>query len=208
MKAPPPAPPITDVTVIVQTVPNRGVAWDQSRASIEASDIGTHYECREHPPGTRMMEFFLSVMEECARAPTPWVLRLEDDAICNRFILHNLMTWNAIHDPRFGAGWAFAPGGQIGWYVHSPRLHGSLGVLFRTSMVPSILTAMRRVYARLCDDHGQDMVISGAVWELGKHVVIHSPSLIEHPIGQSVLKHETHPVHDTSNGRFDIDYRR
>lgn len=215
----------SDVTVIVQGVPNRP-CWERTRATLEASDVGTRYELLLQPPGLPARQHCLNVLRRMAEAQTPLVLRLEDDAIVNRYLLHNLATWPVIHETRFGAGWGFSPGnyGQHiydhifqrqhdgnGRWVNAPQIHGAVATLFWTSFMPAVLTEVERVWSKETvapRKLGQDIAMSRAVWKLGKRVCVHNPSLVEHKLGQSTLGHITHPKHDTSNGAFHPTWRR
>lgn len=210
------------VTVVVQGAPGRERAWGRSRTSIERSDIGTEYERLVHPEGLTGMQYFLSVLRRMAEAPTPLVLRLEDDALVNTYIRHNCGTWGAVRDARFGAGWLLTPGGvPILDYIyqrHADRserwwdrehLHASVGVLLRTETIPALVGHIE-AHPRPPNGRsiGQDMALSSAVYHAGKRIALHSPSLVEHPVGQSSLGHWAHPRHDTSNGTFRPAWRR
>jgi hypothetical protein len=205
------------LTVIMQAMPSR-VTLDATLKSLAESDLPLP-EILYQPPDRTPIEFFLSVLDAMAAAPTDLVLRLEDDVLVNRHMLHNIATWTAPHDPRFGLGWLFDPGGstqsvhdhiyqRVGetdrW--HSGPLHGALGVLAWRRDIPQI----RQYVDEYTTKHGIvfDLALAHAATQMNRFICVHAPSLIEHQPSTSCFAHFTHPVHDTSNGSFRPDYRR
>lgn len=208
-----------NITVIVQAVPGRP-SWPETRRSIEASDIGARYELALQAPDRTPREHFLALLKRAALAPTPWVLRLEDDVLVNQSIIHNLQTWPAKSDPQLGAGWLFDPGGttrtvhdrmygRVGtdrW--HQGELHCCQGVLLPTEC----LTELAELSARWFDAHpgklSQDLALSHAVAEMGLAICVHAPPLVEH------LAHHTSTLGNpvmrwhTTEGAFKPDWRR
>lgn len=196
------------VTVVVQGVPDRGLAWERSRESIEASDIGTDYMLMLNPEGVNPRQHFLNVMQRLADAPTEWVLRLEDDAIVNRHIVHNLRTWPALTAPDFGCGWGFFNGHQQGPWK-GPELHGSLATLFRRAHLPAVMAGCKKWFAAHKGRLSQDLAMSRTVWDLGKRLYLHQPPLVEHPIDTpSTLGHLHNRAAHTTRGRFQLEWKR
>lgn len=213
-----------DVTVIVQSVAGRGVVWERSRASIEASDIGTDYEVMVHPPGITVLAHFRTIMERARQAPTRLVLFLEDDALVNRHILHNVTAWKDVDDIRFGVGWLLNPGGAAfnildyiynrradgrGRWLRRPYLHIAAGLLFRTADLAELLP---HVYEWQEQQDGKlphtDLAVSQGVWRMGRHICVHAPSLVEHQCTTSKLGHAHQARHSTSRGTFQVHWRR
>ena len=95
---------MNDVTVFVQTCPARRHLLHETASWVERSDIGKNYTVLEHQEGQPLKDFLWSVLTEMAHAPTQYVLRLEDDAIVGRHILHNTFLWQALKEEDFGAG--------------------------------------------------------------------------------------------------------
>jgi len=204
------------LTVVIQAMPGRP-ALQKTLASIRESDL-PEPTILYQPPDLTPVEFFLSVLDWMAAAPTELVLRLEDDVLVNRHILHNIQTWEAVHDPRFGLGWLYDPGGSTRtvhdvmyhrasedrW--HSGPLHGAQAVLAWTRDMPTV----RRQAGEYTAVHGLvfDVALAAPLPLLGKAVCIHAPSLAEHQFGQSTLGNYQHYIYDTSNGTFDLDWRR
>jgi hypothetical protein len=196
------------IAVIVQGVAGRA-AWSRSKASIEASDIGRGYELMLHPPGATLGEHFLYVLKRALDAPTDFVLRLEDDAIVNQHILHNLTTWPDKDLSDFGAGWAFCPVTQRGRWM-ARELHGSVGVLLKKSALASIIEHCRADLLAQPDRLDQDLMLSRAVRASGLFVYLHNyPCLVEHPIdAPSSLGHAHTALAGTTKGRFSSTWRR
>ena len=196
--------------------------WDTTRASIEASDIAENYRRVVHPPKLTLQEFvlrFLDVMYE--ESDAEFVLRLEDDIEVNRHILHNVRSWPALSDPRFGIGWVFDPGGEYSERSIIDRIYNQLGtdgwrwgivprsfgVVFRRSELPAIRKYMQGWFPGNRPDY-YDLAYGLAASTLGKHVCVHSPSLVEHdPTLPSTLGHST-DNHDSSGGTFRLEWRR
>ena len=212
--------PSGDVTVLVMAAPNRGGVAERCRASIEASDIGRSYEWHEHPAGLTVLEHFRAIMARAVTAESRLVLFLEDDALVNRHIVHNLTTWPDVDDARFGVGWLIHSGDILdyiykgrangrGRWLRRPYLHISAGLLFRTADLPELLT---HVYAWQNQRAGTlahtDLAVSHGVWDMGRQICVHAPSLIEHQIQDSKLGNRHHWKHDTSNGTFRREWRR
>lgn len=195
-----------DLAVFVQHVPGRP-AWDHMRTCLEESDVGKKYSLHHQPPGMPIRENFLHLLRRMSRAETPYVLRLEDDcSAINRHIVHNLLSWPALHDHRFGVGWGIRLGGgrRLGDRWHNGVLHASLCTLFLTSDLPEIIRLVER------GNEPQDLALTRAVFDMGKQVCIHGPSLVENNIHvPSVVGSVGHTPRDhTSCGTFDLNWRR
>jgi len=208
-----------NITVIVQSVPER-LSWPETRRSLEASDIGDRYEVAPQRPELTPREHFLEVLDRGARAATPWVMRLEDDVLVNKSILHNLELWPAKTDPRFGIGWLFDAGGTTRtthdrmygrpgsdrW--HRGTLHCCQGVLMRTADVPEL----RAHCAQWFEDHAgtlsQDLALSAAVTAMGQHICVHGPPLVEHLANYPSTLGNPRMRWHTTEGAFKLDWRR
>ena len=204
------------VEFFVQSVPGRE-AWPVTEKCLAESDVGDYVRVLQADGGTAR-ETFVSTMLAMAASDAEWVVRLEDDlAGVNRFLLYNVQTWPAKLDKHFGAGWLFAPGGgnlsrshdlpvSVRWV--EDVIHGALGVLFRKTFVMEVLWECLEWFEANPGRGGDDLAIGNAVRRLGKRIAIHAPSLLEHNTGPSASGHTTHPLHDTSNGWFDREWRR
>ncbi len=196
------------ITVIIQAVQGRGEVWERSKRSIEASDIGQSYERMINPPSLPPRSHFLNIMGKLAESKTDLVLRLEDDAVVNKHILYNCLSWPEVHETDFGAGWLFAPGTSSGRW-DSPELHGSVGVLMKREDLKHLIPRCVRWFKANDRRLSQDIALSRAVWMSGKRIYIHDPPLVEHPIDTpSTLNHKHTVGGSTTMGNFNAEWRR
>lgn len=208
-----------NITVIVQSVPERP-SWPETRASIEASDIGTAYEVALQRPDVEPRGHFLELLDRAARAPTPWILRLEDDVLVNKSIIHNLETWPAKDDPRFGIGWLFDAGGTTRtthdrmyqrpgkdrW--HRGKLHCCQGVIMRTEDIPELRKACAAWFERHPGRLSQDIALSETVTAMGRAICVHGPPLVEHLANYPSTLGNARMRWHTTEGAFRSDWRR
>lgn len=198
---------VSEVTVIVQTCQERKKLLAPTLDSLLESDARDSFRVLLHPQGERHCRFFRSVLIAMAAVSTPWVIRLEDDVLVNRHLLHNFLTWPALSDPRFGAGWLFSP--QIllnqtqleqGHYIRNdPIMSYAFGVGLKAETAQACIDEYDRWIAEYgCGLHhctrrgctfvtkphppnqmGQDALFSRAVWGLNKRIFLCEPSLVE-----------------------------
>jgi len=209
----------SDTSVFIQSVEGRPV-WEQAQAAIEASDIGKNYTRLVHPPVRTYAEFVQDVFAEMAAAPTPYVLRFEDDVTSvNSHILHNIRTWPALDDPRFGVGWLFNPAGEWSERTTLERIYGEAGndgwhlrglvqssaVVFRTADVPWLrehIGIWMQTHAYL------DLALGAAMAERDRCVVVHAPALVDHDPSVPSHKNPGLGVGATAGGTFRQEWRR
>ena len=184
-----------NIKVFVQTCPQRRETRRFALESIEQSDIGKDYTLVEHTDGmqpgdgtgrakARVLKFFGDLLQQMYESGVDYCLRLEDDVIVNRHILHNIRTWPALSEKNFGVGWLFVPPGVIedevnrgkgprtGTHFRNNRgMFGALAVLFPRDRIPLISPKHLRL--------GQDIAISAAMWDHGWRCYLHEPSLVE-----------------------------
>ena len=171
------------IAIFLQTCPQRRTDRLPTIESIEQSDIGTDFTLLEHPEGQDMRTFFRHVLGTMADSGADFALRLEDDVIVNRHILHNLSSWSALDDPLFGAGWLFVPEAALSVHFKTSRgikyralaeMWAALAVVLPVKYVPACLDELAR-----SEKPDQDLILSRAVWRLGKRCFFHEPSLAE-----------------------------
>ncbi len=209
-----------DVEVVVQTVAGRENVLRKTRRSIENSDIGADYQVLLQPPDATAREHFLGILDRMQTASSELVLRLEDDALVNRHILHNVRTWRAPADKRFGAGWMFGSWHLLRKnpldiiYNRRPDIwvtgsHASVGVLLRTRDVEWIRAGCERYFAETPGPLAQDMALSDAVFKAGKMICVHNPPLVEHRLDvPSSLGHPHNALDHSTRGLFDPAWKR
>lgn len=224
------------VTVIVQTCPARRQSREATLASLRVSDVGEDLSVMEHPEGVSKCSFFASVLQAMASAPTPYVMRCEDDVLVNQHILHNFLTWPALDDPLFGAGWlyvseaAFRTAVRVRghYYRNTEVMYGSLCVAMPVEHAAAALRMLQEwakeygcpIDTCKCERRnqtprqrpiwGQDAVLSRSVYKLGKRVFFHDPVLAENRLVPSThgLKTTGHPAHWRAGKLFKKDWKR
>jgi hypothetical protein len=224
-----------EVAVFVQTCPARRVGARETLESVRASDIGEDFSVLEHPSDQTKCQFFESVLRQMSAADAPYVMRLEDDVIVNRHILHNFLTWPALKNPLFGAGWLYVSEAafratrthRMG-YRNTEVMYGSLCVGMPREHVAAavqLLEEWQKLFGcaldtcncgkrndrpRMSKTYGQDCALSRAVWKLGKRVFFHDPVLAENRLIQSThgLKTTGHPSHWRAGKLFQVQWRR
>jgi hypothetical protein len=187
-------------------------------ASLEASDIdeGDFYECYRALPD--WVDAFLSG----SGFREDYVLFIRDTVVVNRHIMHNVRTWPALKDPRFGAGWLFDPGGEFtershidkiyqqpgsdGW--HADHVPYAYAVVLRSADLPEICDYISTWLEN--EDktiENIDVAIGLAVQAMGKQICVHAPSLVDY----DPTVPEPVPIEDpraTSGGTFLADWKR
>jgi len=165
--------------------------------SVAASDVGDRMEVMRQPTGCHRDDFYMQTLHDLAhRDDIDWMLRLEDDVLVNRHLLHNVCRWNAVHHPLFGAGWLSVTGGIVADRRNCKRrgphltreYHGCFfagGVLVRTSFLRSALPVIDSRLRELGRKGGPlgsfapGSSVAYAAWESGKRVFFHyKPSLV------------------------------
>jgi hypothetical protein len=167
--------------------------------SLEQSDAASKYELLVAPmtPHERLGEFVWQSVQERARAlcartdpeETALLLRLEDDVIVNRHLLHNVATWPAVSEPDFVFGtlftadgcwpeemfWSTKPSGAV--YRKDARIGHGQGWLLNARTVDAILeripAARRKIGRRAVFDDELSQALFG--W---RPYYVHLPSLV------------------------------
>lgn len=185
----------------MQSVEGR-TAWEKSKTLIEQSDIGVDYERLLHAEGETINEFFVRILRRMFSSGHEICVRFEDDLWgVNRSIRHNIETWPALKEARFGCGWLMAPGGMARDWMRG-RLHCSVGIVL---LRKDILEVADRVAAM---DLPQDIALSQAVADMGRDIAIHRPSLVSHDIMAESLVGNRHTRSDGCGGTFKENFRR
>lgn len=203
--------------VFVQTHSGRGEVLGGLRASLEASDVGAAYEVIVHPPGVTVVEHFMGVLRAMRDSDTDLVLRLEDDALVNRHLRHNLTTWPAIYAANFGAGWAMSPPLNVLDWIYQNRVHNParkrlipvcVAVMFWRKDMDWIIDGCEGWFSRHGGD-AMDFAMSTAVHDRPKKNYLHVPCLAEHRIVgvPSTLRHH-HKSIETAAGLYKEHWKR
>ena len=208
------------VTLRVLATPGRNGAHDRLVSSLEeASDRGSpiwvdygrwlELHWFTQPPEVSPVDHWRAT--HLAPCDTDLLLVLEDDAIVNRHLLHNIQTWRWPYDKDFGAGWLYNPGGYTQkdtWYTGPPAWHGTVGVLYPAALMPKLV---ERAWVTIQQGEAWDLAMSRAVMLLGKRIRVHFPALVEHQHDvPSVIQKGGNLSSSlrTSRGTFDREWRR
>lgn len=204
------------IAVFLQTCPQRRTDRLPTIESLKQSDVGGDFTVLEHPEEQDKRAFFRHVLETMAESGADYAIRFEDDVIVNRHILHNFSSWSALDDPLFGAGWLFVPAAALSVHFKTSR-----GVKYRalSEMWASLAVAIPVKYVTACLDElaqakklEQDIILSRAVWRMGKRCFFHEPSLAENrnpptAFGTKYLP-GTRKGHLFAGRTFSVDWRR
>lgn len=171
------------VAVVVQTVVGREASLARTLASLRETDVG-EWEVvtdRVRKPG----EAFLECLRRLEASGAERLVRIEDDATLNRHLRHNVATWAAVDDPRFGAGWLYTAG-TIYDYIFGRKESwqrkwlqgGAVANVVRRADVPELADRC----AAWMKNHGPivDYALSNAVHVMGRWTCHHAPCLAWH----------------------------
>lgn len=204
------------IGVYIQTVPGREAVLAGLEQSLQQSDVGRDYTVLQHQPGETVAEFFVRLLRTMSGSHRKLVLRLEDDALVNRHLVHNCTTWEMARQDDFGVGWLYSPPMSVLDYIYQRRVNnpwrkrlvcGCVGTLFRTADLPWIIEGCERWFAQKGGD-AMDFAISSAVYDAGRLLYLHDPPIVEHRTEvKSSLGHAIWPEHSTC-GTFRPEWRR
>lgn len=211
------------VQVVVQSVVGRS-SREATLRSLQESDTSDVIVVNDEAGDMRRT--FLRTMELMAGSSADLVVRLEDDVLVNRHLSENVLSWDALNESDFGAGWLWqslalfkqcrsAKYSSVTRHGNVRRMTrlttGSLGVVMRPVVVRSVLPLIATHWDRADVKGQQDLALTSALFELGRHVYLHSPPLVEHNVAHPSLLAPDRPVDPflhTTGGRFDVSWRR
>lgn len=159
-------------------------------ASLDASDAAGRYEVLRQPEGYPRDDFFLNALQHMAERPDiDWTLRLEDDVIVNKHLVHNVCRWRAPVHRLFGAGWLSVTNQMLDDTAHISRqgdfrcreymaCHFAGGVLMSTKLLGQLMPRIEE-RMRKPGSFAPGVSISSAVWKAGRRVFFHEPSLVK-----------------------------
>lgn len=159
-------------------------------ASLEASDASGRYQVSMQPENTHRDDYYMDTLRAiCDRTDTDYMLRLEDDVLVNKFLLHNVSKWSAPAHPRFGAGWLSTTRGLMADTTNCPTLDGfrireykecffAGGVLMKLDVLRDVLPLVEVRLRAGGKDFSPGCALSNAVWRKGLRVFFHLPSIV------------------------------
>lgn len=209
--------------------------------SLRESDIGNDFEVCMGPPWTPQVltdpeaklymdpwwkdTLMRKSEESTAGGKRGYVLRLEDDVIVNRHILHNVKTWPALDEPKFGVGDLFNY--DQTWPDLADRMRirrvredvfrrleldqvGSQGQLLAAAAIPAILAKVGRAHEYYSNKLfiSYDLMTSRPCAYAGYGFYAHIPSLVNCHDGCRASTWNSKRDGLFSHKNFDLDWKR
>ena len=177
--------------VWVQTWYKRDGVRDKTLASLEASDVGKNYEVVRQPEGECCVNYYVRAMKRFCR-DYDWILRIEDDTIVNRHLLHNVCTWPAPHgEPKFGMGFlsvthpVLKDAAHIGYgekhktpWRNYRGMHFGGGMLYKADLFRERAGKIKRCMCQWHPKFAAAVCPSAALFDDGYRAYFHLPSLV------------------------------
>jgi len=188
----------------VQTTVHRDLTRHVALDSIRDSDVGDDFVLVRDPERRKSVreimqwwrESMLAMRELALSEGKTFIVRLEDDILVNRHLRHNVASWPALKDPRFGMGSLFVPNyfqqrpdmliksHPSGEYFRNiPEMEGAQGQVFRTDLIASQLDRIGMAYIEkgypLEAEVDFDVGITCATWLCGRRTFLHFPGLVD-----------------------------
>lgn len=201
---------------------------DSTLSSIAASDI-PEVSVWTHDPNEVKFKFWLISKLLLAASKADYFVRFEDDIEVNKHIHHNIQTWSALDEPDFGMGLLYVNRSLVdprGWnaLARSPKgelkrtsrwAEGGQAQIFKSSLMKDILIHFGKDVDKLrypgCDDPDYcipDFSVSTGVYEIGKSVYLHTPSLVQHHGKVSAFSPGETAKEEISSRNFDPNWKR
>lgn len=197
------ASPRSRLYVWVHTCPQRIDHLDELIGSLAASDVG-EFDLRCHEPGLDFdaikrwwAEQWVEAAQRAAERGASFVLRLEDDIVVGRHLVHNVLSWPALGLPDFGVGILFLDDSMIA-QLSAMEIESQTGAM-RTRLDHSAFAQAQIVPTELCEplangsrratealrrsrvatDLDFDCGFTHVAHHLGKRTYLHVPSLVQ-----------------------------
>jgi hypothetical protein len=210
--------------VWVHTWWKRDGVRDATLRSLDASDAAGRYEvCRQGEDQCKVHFFISTIQEMCSSGKYDWILRLEDDTIVNKHLIHNVCTWPVPHvEPKFGMGFlsvtdpVLKDSAHVGvgeklktpWRKYEKGVHFGGGILWEAlTLAPRI----NRIKGCMCRTPGHlscAVCPSTIFFQDGLRSYWHVPSLVR--IDLKIPRHDGKVVGENIYGSqpFDAKFRR
>ncbi len=172
--------------------------WDMSQLHIEM-DAGQGGDFQR-----RQCRCAFLALKSALRANSDYILFLEDDLIFNRFLHYNLSQWGALRERAVTLASLYNPriphyASDVSWHsrITDPhRIFGSQAFVLSASAAKYVVSHWNRVPGM------QDIKISRLAARLGRPILYHYPSLVQHRQVPSVWGGVAHQAAD-----FDPNWR-
>lgn len=184
-----------ELYVWVHTWWGRDGVRDATLRSLDASDTKDRYHVHRQGKEHEKVTFFIETMRSiCADPKNKWILRLEDDTIVNRFLVHNTCRWAAPHkEPHFGMGFLSVPnpvlsdksrlgrGEVLGtpWRKNEGGMHFGGGILWKSSIFSAAMADVENCLRRHLPNLACAVCPSSVFFKKGLRSYFHVPSLVK-----------------------------
>lgn len=201
---------------------------DDTIKSICDSDIES-FELWTHDPEESKFKDWLIEKLLLASTKAEYFVRFEDDIEVNKHIHYNASTWSALDEPDFGMGLLYVNSSVVdprGWHMlsRSPSgvlkrrarwAEGAQAQIFKSSLIPIIIENFGKNVDQLNYPGAKDpdycipdFSVSTGVYEAGKSVYIHTPSLVQHRGRVSVFSPGQTAKEEISSRNYDPSWKR
>jgi hypothetical protein len=193
------------------------------QASIEESDLAGKWHLHKQPKGQDRDAYYMATIDKICRMPrTKFMLRIEDDTIVSRNLLHNVCSWPILRRPKFGMGFLTTCDRITTWQAktsptddqHTLRFRGH-GLHFggiwiaSTAAVLNCMSSIRTILGVIARARkfGPTTSVSDSLFNAGYELFIHVPALGY--IDVSIPSHQLGDVsHRYGNQPFDPEFSR
>lgn len=198
------------LSVVIMACAREGSPLGRLQQSLHDSDVGRQYRVVLQRRNQDLWDHWRTVHRTAAACGTDMVLVLEDDAIVNRHIAHNIQTWYWPWSAGFGCGFVYNPGGYCQrdtWYQGPNHWFGTVGVVYQPKLLERVIDPTYETRKKW--GGAFDNAVTQQVLRTGKKIRVHYPALVEHlDDTPSAMGHPRAGSMRTSRGTFDANFRR
>jgi hypothetical protein len=137
------------------------------------------------------VKFAINAWQRAIDSGKKWILRLEDDVLVNRYLLHNVCSWRSPHvEPKFGLGFLSVPGlvltdrARIAYgeklrtpFRNWPEMHFGGGMLIRAEVLKPVLDQYEACLS-LGKSLRNSCCLSKVLYAKGLRSYFHLPSIV------------------------------
>ena len=193
-------------------------------ASLDESDARNRYGVHRQREENDKIQFFIDVMRlACSRKGVKWVVRIEDDTVVNKHLIHNICTWPAPHvEANFGMGFLSVPTlaledtahveyGEVQktpWRNYELGMHFGGGVLYNAKLFSDHVVKIRECMETHRPGLASSICPSQVFFEQGLRSYFHVPSLVK--IDLTIPRYDGKVVGESVYGPqpFDPEFKR
>ena len=193
-----------DISAVIISCDERRALCEETIGALRSSDWGDRSidviknPVLGPPPEEAMLSNSRLALEKGAINGTEFVLFLEDDLLFNRYLIHNLSTWEPVVQGKITVASLYDPGvfsvyrdpkGRF-FVAHPLQIYGSQAFLITSSTIHFVLMHWDEVQGL------QDIRISRLAARLQLPIYYHIPSLVQHIGRRSTWGGRSHRAHN------------